>query len=99
MTCPDCGRTCVPPESKRPFCPACGTAPFTRSAETLATIYWEGADYPIKAAPGYEGKALDFVSLCQQLGPEGRRDLLDVLTINYRDEVVKELGITGPRKV
>lgn len=39
MNCPDCGRTCVPPESKRPFCPACGTEPFTRKEkEPPATI-------------------------------------------------------------
>ncbi len=30
MKCPDCGGICVPPVSKRPFCPACGREPFTR---------------------------------------------------------------------
>lgn len=59
------------------------------------TIWWEGRDYTINTGGGipYDEDYMDFVGFCQQLGKEGRQDILDVLTCNYRDEVEKSMRI------
>lgn len=50
-------------------------------------IFWEGREYIVTSD--------NFVGFCEELGVEGREDLLSVLIINYPKEVageMKELG-------
>ena len=51
---------------------------------------WEGAEYPVNCESSNSHTYIDFVSLLDGLGVEGRQDLISVLLTNYGDEVEQD---------